>query len=433
MLPYYHILDRVDDDGSPMIKQQSFMLDCVLDSYASGEKSNKSLYQDVASSLNIDAKNHVKPIGKSGTRRNTFHQRIRWAQQSLKHTGLIENIGHGHWQLTQEGKQQLTRVHADKYMVAATTDLGVAIWGNSLHVFDQIIEEDIHLCITSPPYLNIARSYGTHWDEQGYLDFIISVLTPIRRRMVPGANLALNISNDSILKKTFGARSLYLEALILRLSGELDLHLMDRLIWNANDKAPKSTQVTKKRTHLTSKYEPILWFCNAPEHCLADNRRVLNPYTPQMKKLIAQGGDVRKIYETDYAANSRTGGFSRDNGGSIAGNVLSFPTHCQFNRAIKKHARALDLPTHGAVYPVALASFLIRWLCPEEGFVVDPFGGYSTSGFAAESTGRAWATCELHWEYVKPALLRFTSKPGYWLNPKFEALSDPALRFHYAS
>ena len=62
------------------------------------------------------------------------------------------------------------------------------MWGNSKNVFDKVIKEDISLCFTSPPYLFIDRAYGTHTDEEDYINFIVDILEPIRERMVDGAN-----------------------------------------------------------------------------------------------------------------------------------------------------------------------------------------------------------------------------------------------------
>lgn len=413
--------------------QHELLLDTTLDAYDHGLHSNADVYRHVASKMGINMEDCIEEIGRDKTKRNTFTRRVRWAMQTLKMNGLVEKIGYGQWRMTKEGKQTLTRIHTEKYMIAASTDLGVVIWGNSLNVFDKVITEDVHLGIMSPPYLGIVRSYGQYHSEDQYNDFLLKIIEPIRKRMVPGANLVLNVTNDSVVKAAFGERSLYLEKLILRLSSELDLSLMDRLPWHAPDKAPKSHQVTKARTHLVSKYEPCLWFCYQPEHCLADNRRVLVPYTDSMKKLIAKGGESRAYAHADYDANARAGSFSRDNGGSIPGNILRFPTHCNMNRLVQRHARALGLPVHGALFPFALASFLINWLCPEGGTVVDPCGGYSTSGLAAELNNRHWITCELHWEYIKPALLRFVQRPGYMVNPLFEQLGDPLIRQRFAA
>ena len=397
--------------------------------------SNKELYSKVATKTQTPSfvANNKAECTKDGKVHNLFNRKVRWAMQTLKADGAITSDSRGFWRLTQDGKQTLTTIVVNKHMVAASTDLGVVIWGDSTNVFNDVIEEDIHLCFTSAPYLGIKRSYGTHQDEADYIDFILSVLEPVRKRMVKGANLVLNVTNDSILKKSFGERSLYLEKLIISMSEKLELHLMDRLPWYAADKSPKGYQVTHARTHLTSRYEPVLWFCNEPEFCLADNRRVLEPYKAQMKRIIEAGGEKSNRVASDYQTNSKKGGFSTDNGGSIPSNVLNFPTNCANNRAVIKNARSMGLPTHGALFPQALAEHIIKWMCPPGGLVHDPFGGYSTTGAAAEKLGMNWRTVELHWEYVRASLVRFEKYKGYEVNPELRIFDDlimPGNRFY---
>jgi hypothetical protein len=67
---------------------------------------------------------------------------------------------------------------------------------------------------------------------------------------------------------------------------------MDRLVWHVANKLPGPRKfISARHTHLTTKYEPILWLCTDPSQCLADNQRVKTPYTASMKKLIEQGGE----------------------------------------------------------------------------------------------------------------------------------------------
>lgn len=413
------------------MSQLSLFSDLLM-CYEQGPANNDAVYQQLAKKQNVVLSKQIGPAGKQEAI-NIYKRKVRWAQQDLKHAGLIEKLGKRQWRLTQEGRQTLTQTMVDKYLVAGSTALGVFVWCNSdLSALGQL-DKPVHLCFTSPPYPGIERSYGTYNNEGQYIDFMIRVVSHVRKHMVPGANLALNITNDSVIKQCFGERSRYLEKLILRLGEELDLHLMDRLVWEAPDKGTKGYQVTHARTHLASRYEPILWFCTDPARCLADNRRVLKPYSESMQRILQDGGVKHERQRTDYHPNTRVGGFAVDNGGAIPGNVLRFNVKCKQNMAILKTARELGLPTHGALLPYDLADFIVRWLCPEGGRVVDPFSGYGNAAYAAENNGRQWWCCEWHWEYLKPAMLRMQNKEGYWLNPLFDALTDQDLRVSLAS
>jgi DNA modification methylase len=410
------------------------LFSAINEAYSNGLVDNQSVYDYAATKTKTDLSSMVGPVGKNHQRVNTFKRKIRWYQQTLKQQGIIKKLGGGQWQITNEGKFKLTRINMDRYMVAASTDLGAIVWGNSAHVFDKVITQDVSLCLTSPPYLGIERSYGTYNDVDAYINFIVSVLTPIRKRMLPGANMAINLTNDSYIKQSFGARSLYLEKLTLRLAEELNLFLMDRLVWHVANKLPGPRQfISDRHTHLTTKYEPILWLCTDPSQCLADNHRVKTPYSAHMKKLIEQGGEKKHRAGLDNQHKINKGSFANDNGGTIAGNVISIGTTCSENNKLVRLARTTGIPLHSATFPVNLAKFLIKWLCPEEGLTVDPFGGWSTTGSAAESLGMPWLTCELHWEYIKASLSRFSLREGFYVNPRFNDIDNIDIRTKLAN
>jgi DNA modification methylase len=66
--------------------------------------------------------------------------------------------------------------------------------------------------------------------------------------------------------------------------------------------------------------------------------------------------------------------------------------------------------------PLGLAEFLVRYLCPEDGLVADPFGGWGTTAYAADINGRAWVSSELMGEYCVGSAPRFAGRPGFHQN-----------------
>lgn len=73
-------------------------------------------------------------------------------------------------------------------------------------------------------------------------------------------------------------------------------------------------------------------------------------------------------------------------------------------------AKVQGLPVHGAPMPLDLADFLVRYLSAEGELVVDPFGGWGTTGIAAEQTGRRWMSTEKHVEYIHGTVIRHDVK-----------------------
>lgn len=61
---------------------------------------------------------------------------------------------------------------------------------------------------------------------------------------------------------------------------------------------------------------------------------------------------------------------------------------------------------HPAVFPVGLPLFFIKLLCPENGFVVDPFAGSGTTGLAALSLGRRCLLIDNNVQYCQEAVRR---------------------------
>lgn len=63
--------------------------------------------------------------------------------------------------------------------------------------------------------------------------------------------------------------------------------------------------------------------------------------------------------------------------------------------------------------PLALATFLIKFLTREGDLVVDLFAGWGTSAKAAEDTGRRWLLTERMAEYVAAQALRLCRAAGF--------------------
>lgn len=151
-----------------------------------------------------------------------------------------------------------------------------------------------------------------------------------------------------------------------------------------------------------------------PLRCFSDNRRVLLPHTESHRKLVARGGEQRDAVNSDGACRIRAGkSYANETTGRIPRNVLDFTHHGAEIAQVRAHARALGLPVHGALMPLALAVFLVKFLTREGDLVVDPFEGWATSALAAEQTSRRWLVTEQMAEYVAGQALRLSRAEGF--------------------
>lgn len=362
--------------------------------------------------------NTRSPVGSSGKQYDLEKRKVRWHQQTLKALGLIEPVPgvRARWRC-KAGAKKLDKALETQVLISYSTKLGLSLFARCQSVF-AALQEPIALCLTSPPYpLRRPRAYGNPTAHE-FVDFITEALEPIVKNLLPGGSIALNISNDIFVSGS-PERSLYVERTVIALHDRLGLRLMDRLIWQNPCKPPGPLQwASLTRQQLNVSWEPVLWFTNDPKRCFADNRRVLKPHTNQHARLIAQGGANRTASYGDGAYRLKDSSFGTPTEGAIPKNTLYFPTNNQSNgraKALRDCAIQAGLPTHGAAMPLDLAKFLVQFLTDSDSdhLVVDPFGGWNTSGLAAEALGRRWLVTESIAQYSAASSFRFLDCDGF--------------------
>lgn len=375
---------------------------------------NRQLFEQLALQLNIPESvlNGRAPVGKDGKHHNLFARRVRWHQQTLKRLGVLERVERGTWRLSDKAGKELTPAPRKAVLLAFSTDLGCALWANAEDVFTGLGEQ-ITLAFTSPPYpLAKQRAYG-NVNQAAYIDWLLPILEPIVAHLRPGGSVVLNLGND-IFEPGSPARSLYVERLTLALHDNLGLHLMERFVWNNPTKPPGPVRwASIKRVHHNTAYEHVLWFTNDPALVIADNRRCLREHTKEHRRFVESGGVQQYARYADGAYSVRKGSYSVQTEGAIARNVLTIPHRCPDQQPARDFAAAHDLPTHPALMPAKLAEHFVRFLSEMGDLIVDPFGGWATTGRGAELHGRRWLVTERCREYLMAAAQRFRGAPGF--------------------
>ncbi|WP_370560964.1 DNA methyltransferase [Escherichia coli] len=406
--------------------------DLIAHIYAASESplTNDELYREVQRKTGMsDAELHeLKEFGSDKTRTSGVKHKVRWFQQTLRQAGVIERVPEkrGVWRYASKTKTNLHESWEKLCVVGFSTSLGASVFGNAYAFFSNITEQ-IHLCLTSPPYLlRNSRDYGHGGGrgEQAYIDWLLRILEPIVKQLVPGASVALNITQDSF-NRGRPSRSLYLERLTLALCDKLGLELMDRLQWVNRSKPPSPTHwACKQRVQLCSSYEPVLWFTNDASKVRSNNLRVLQPHSDQHLKLQAAGGENRTTFYGDGAYQLKSGSFGNKTEGTIPKNTLFYGNSCADTRFCHSIARELGFPLHGATSPTRLAAFLIEFLTEPGDLVVDPFAGLHKVPIAAERLGRRWLATDKIMEWLAISRNLFTAAPEYKSNPMLDELAE---------
>lgn len=405
------------DNSTPIARKLSHLnigMQNVLDAYRSGDEvNNQTLYERVRGSSGITQEDWEKrePIGESGQEHSVAARKARWHQQTLRRLGIIERVPgkRGVWRLSSE-QDDLVAALPDVHLVAYSTNLGLALWScNS--VFKKL-DEPIHLILTSPPYpLRKPRAYGNPSAKE-FVAFLMDGLRPLIKTLAPGGSLALNLSNDIFVQGS-PARSTYLERVVIALEDE-GLQLMDRIIWSNPSKPPGPIAwASKTRQQLNVGWEPILWFSNDPKRCFADNRRVLEPHTERHQRLITTGGSKVDVECSDGAYRRKSGAFGNATDGRIPKNVLTIGHASAELSQVRQMNTDLGLRAHAAMYPLRLAKFLVEFLTLPGHLVGDPYGGWNTTGLAAEMAGRRWITTEKMAQYAAGSATRFRECAGF--------------------
>lgn len=399
---------------TPMQPALSNEMACVLQAYVGASSvSNREVYERTAEALALDPEEHRcrRPVGASGALHNKFHRSVRWHQQNLRRLGLLERLDRGVWQLTSKARHELEPAAPRQVMIAFSTDLGIALWGNCQDVLNAL-DDEITLCLMSPPYpLAKPRKYGNP-DEAEYVQWLCRLIEPAIKKLRQGGNLLLNVSND-IFERGLPSRSLYVERLTLALSG-MGLSLMDRCVWVNPTKPPGPVRYASiQRNQLNAGYEHCLWLTNNPRQVVADNRRCLQPHSTTQERLMANGGEKRTAIYADGAYRLRPGSFGNVTPGSIARNVLSIPHRDNDQRVSREWAASRGLPAHSALMPLGVADFFVKFLSEPGDLVVDPTAGWATTGKAAEINGRRWLVVERCREHIAAAAERFRACPGF--------------------
>ena len=286
------------------------------------------------------------------------------------------------------------------------TKYGAAYLGDTLELIKAIPDNSVNLIVTSPPYaLRFKKEYG-NMDAEEYVKWFKQFAEQFYRVLTPDGSFVLNIGGCWEVGKP--TRSLYHFQLLLEMTqhmGDKNFHLAEEFVWVKPAALPSPAEwVNVRRIRVKDAFEYI-WWLSKTEHPKANNRNILNEYTPAMKQLLKNG----------YRQKKRPSGynishwFKEDNKGSIPGNFLVFGSQESNSYYIRK-CNENNIKVHPARYPLLLPDFFIRFLTDENDIVFDPFGGSNVTGEAAELLQRRWIAFEIMEEYLKGSKFRFDSK-----------------------
>jgi len=284
------------------------------------------------------------------------------------------------------------------------TELGAMFCADSLEFMSYLPNDSIDLVVTSPPYaLHFKKEYGNA-SQKDYIDWILPFAREIKRIIKPTGSFVLNLGGA--WQPGLPIRSLYHYRTLIALVDDIKFDLAQEFFWFNPAKMPAPAEwVNVRRIRVKDSVEYIFWLVKDPM-ASADNRKVLQPYSGDMKRLIKRG--VKQTVRP--SGHVIKGTFASDKGGSIPSNLIQCGNN-ESNSAYIKNCKRTGSKVHPARFPAELPRFFIEFLTKPGDFVLDPFAGSNTTGYVAESLKRKWIGVEIRADYAEESRLRFENPP----------------------
>lgn len=260
----------------------------------------------------------------------------------------------------------------------------------------------IKLIFTSPPFpLNRKKKYGNLQGSE-YISWLSSFAPLFTELLTPDGSIVIELGN-AWNPGCPTVSTLPMEAL-LEFKKTGNFHLCQEFICFNPAKLPTPAQwVTVERARVKDSFTRLWWMARTTDPD-ADNRRVLVPYSKDMRKLLQRQEYNAGRRPSEHVIGSRS--FLKDNRGAIPPNVLVL-ANTGSNDSYLKYCKKHNLELHPARMQPELASFFIKFLTEEGDIVMDPFAGSNVTGATAEKLGRRWIAIDSNLTYAKGSIGRF--------------------------
>ena len=248
----------------------------------------------------------------------------------------------------------------------------------------QAFADQVDLIVTSPPYADARHKHYDSVHPDKFVEWFLTFHQPYFNALKPEGSLVINIK-DKVVE---GVRHRYVWRMIDALC-ERGWFAIEDYIWHKTNPMPGSWP-----SRLSDGWE----YCF---HLAKSKRPYFN--ADAVRKPIGDWVEsrLRKLGENDLSRHNSANesGFGRDISKWV-GKQTVLPTNVISRALVGKNKN------HPAVFPVDLPLFFIKLLSPENGLVVDPFGGSGTTGIAALSVERDCILIDNNAQYCLEALKR---------------------------
>jgi DNA modification methylase len=267
-------------------------------------------------------------------------------------------------------------------LIELKTETNVTILqGDCVEVMQTLPEKFFYTCVTSPPYLNlrdydVAGQIGHEASAEEYIAKLVTVFREVKRVLRDDGTLWLNLGDCYGKDKN---RLLIPARVAIALQAD-GWCLRDEVIWHK----PRATP-TPVKDRTCAAHEFIHMFTKQSKAYYYDYLAIEEPakYAGAVKDYTGSQKNVGKV-------SKAPGGVAR---------VITVRETKRKRSVWSVSPEPLKIAHFGS-YPTRLIEPCILAGCPENGHVLDPFGGSGTTGLVAQRNNRYATLIELNPEYI---------------------------------
>lgn len=296
--------------------------------------------------------------------------------------------------------------------------------GNCLDKLKELPDQSINTCITSPPYWGL-RDYGEYKQlgmedtPEEFVENLVQVFREVKRVLRDDGTVWLNLGDSycgtgnkgnytdpkhkegrngqkiALNNKIEGFKSKDLVGIPWRVAFALQQdgwYLRQDIIWHKPNPMPESV-----KDRCTKAHEYIFLLSKSPKYYF-DNEVIKEDSAESSKNRLKQNIANQK-------GSDRVPGKNNGNMKAVGGDKRN-------KRSVWTVTTKPFKGAHFATFPMDLIDPCVLAGCPENGTVLDPFGGSGTTGIVASNHNRKAVLIELNTEYIEIAKQRIQDQGG---------------------
>lgn len=271
--------------------------------------------------------------------------------------------------------------------------------GECLKKMQQLQDNSIDFIMTSPPYADQVKDYGTSTQKikpSEYDKWFLPRAREMHRILKSTGSLVLNI-NDKV-ENNF--QSIFVYKLVVMMVEKVGFHLVRDYIWY-NPATPPNVFSRGNLGRTKKSHEYCFWFSKSNKWTF-NMDAIRKPYGRRMKQLFQAGPQgSRKENTRPSRHNFNLNHKWKNNGGADPGSVITISntsSNDTFHRLCKQFG-----VQHPARFPMKLVEFFIKAGTNKGDIVLDPFGGSGTTAIVAKKLGRNFKYIEINPNYCQMA------------------------------